>query len=543
MLLLIDVVVETVLSKIRERLNEGCRKSNDGHSKQTMGKTQANGAVGGQLEDESDIEQKYAKFFQINTDGLVKRNDGWRTRSDMINRDKELTQLIYAEDATMVRCQPLGSRNKHNGFRLPKYDVPKAVINALYEDKKPETAYPYISKPLDPQIYDHKFHYLLYFEEAAMYLSMRNFDLDRRRLNKCGDFMSLEIPREVLTRSALIKGNRVLLTHPTKRPIVSFEGFIHKIEQNYILMRFHEKFHEMYDGTEYNVSFHFGRTNFRQCHYAIDQVFSHACYELLFPSEKRNLSSKEKYLWKGNAKKMKYFNIDLNRTQKNAVIGVLRSSQRPSPYIIVGPPATGKTTTVVESILQIVVKLRKSRILVCTNSNILADEIALKLLESRIIYEDKLTRLVSVNYARNVNENLKSVSVIFTDDPHDNDWFYRKVIVTTCNNAGNLYCMLKNSMHFTHCIIDDSTKTSEPEALVAIGLVAAACGVVVLTGDPSQIRPNCESPISRYNGLSDPLMLRLMQYTPYLTSEKFKKFGGYNPYYITKLDVAYDGEK
>lgn len=70
---------------------------------------------------------------------------------------------------------------------------------------------------------------------------------------------------------------------------------------------------------------------------------------------------------------IKPFNKLLNERQLLAVSRIVAGRGRPTPYVLFGPPGTGKSVTVVESILQIFTKIKHSRILACATSNSAAD--------------------------------------------------------------------------------------------------------------------------------------------------------------------------
>jgi putative helicase MOV10L1 len=68
-----------------------------------------------------------------------------------------------------------------------------------------------------------------------------------------------------------------------------------------------------------------------------------------------------------------FFNPLLNERQRAACLRILGGQCRPLPYILFGPPGTGKTVTVVEAVLQVLHHVPSSRILVCAPSNSASD--------------------------------------------------------------------------------------------------------------------------------------------------------------------------
>ena len=62
--------------------------------------------------------------------------------------------------------------------------------------------------------------------------------------------------------------------------------------------------------------------------------------------------------------------IERNPEQKQAVENILAGTSKPYPYLVFGPPGTGKTVTIVEAIKQVKMALLQSTCQVCSDHEI-----------------------------------------------------------------------------------------------------------------------------------------------------------------------------
>ncbi|EFN85410.1 Putative helicase MOV-10, partial [Harpegnathos saltator] len=247
-------------------------------------------------------------------------------------------------------------------------------------------------------------------------------------------------------------------------------------------------------------------------------------------------------------------NVSKNEEQMQAVINILHKTACPAPYIIFGPPGTGKTATLVEAICQIVKQDPTKHILVCTSSNAAADEITSRLLRhlpAQIMYR----MYASSKRWEDVKQEIRKCANFTNSVPHTivslpkTILMLKKIIISTLITSIRLAVINFEKNHFSHIFIDEAGQAKEPEILIPLTLAKNNedssiyfQAQVVLAGDHHQLGPVIHSKIVQnilgkfLHGMACISMLeRLMN-----DCELYmKKDGKYNPNYVTKLIKNY----
>ncbi len=240
----------------------------------------------------------------------------------------------------------------------------------------------------------------------------------------------------------------------------------------------------------------------------------------------------------GPQQKHGFFNEKLNPRQRSAVLRILSGQSRPTPYILFGPPGTGKTVTLVEAILQVFHHIPSSRIISCAPSNSAADLITQRLQESGLVKQGDLVRLNA--FSRDEGAVPVTIQDLCSDGEDLELAARHRIVVCTCTTAGLLYSLGLPTGHFTHVLVDEAGQATEPEAMIPAGLISGTDGQIVLAGDPMQLGAVLRSKLAKSYGLDISFLERLMETDLYKRDEdKFSDHGSYDPLLVTKLVENY----
>ncbi|KAM5335673.1 RNA helicase Mov10l1 [Glossophaga mutica] len=497
------------------------------------------------------------------------------------------------KSTVIVTTQKRNLRRQLPSF-LPQYPIPDRLKKCVGQKIDILTFQPLLAERLNMANYKEKFSTLLWLEEIHAEVELREHNMSGVTLKRSGDALVLEVPGLAEGRPSLYAGDKLVLkTQEYHGHVVEYVGYVVKIHEEDVTLKLNPEFEHAYNFEPMDVEFTYNRTTSRRCHFALEQVV-HLGVKVLFPEELVLQSPQVTGSWSHaqdtrdagqpahqnrragkdrptpatktgqagaqdalgpaafaagtsrlgsrtqapEARQGEFFNPLLNENQKLAVRRILSGDCRPLPYILFGPPGTGKTVTIIEAVLQVYHALPDSRILVCAPSNSAADLVCLRLHESQLLQPGTMVR---VNATCRLEETVIEAIKAYCKDGEDIWKASRfRIIITTCSSAGLFYQIGVRVGHFTHVFVDEAGQASEPECLIPLGLVSDVGGQIVLAGDPMQLGPVIKSRLAVAYGLSVSLLERLMSRPVYLRDEDaFGACGAYNPLLVTKLVKNY----
>ncbi|XP_065829382.1 uncharacterized protein [Oscarella lobularis] len=413
---------------------------------------------------------------------------------------------------------------------LMQYDVPDSVRDCLTKRKDIFAITPVLAEPLSLNSYSQRFSALLYAEELEMERAIKQYAIPDAEMQQVNEYLKLVVPGLTKRRPSLLVGDKVRASPSgADKTALHYKGFIYKIQGESVLLKFSNLFHEQFLNEKYYMEFCFSRMILRRCHQAVEKMRQLGT-QFLFPTAvdpKPPIAPVSLFVdLSAGLRPPDFLNNFLNTRQKDAVQRIVTARGRPAPYVVLGPPGTGKTVTLVEAILQIFYRIPFSRILVTAPSNSAADLLALRLRATRCFFPGDVARL---------SESSES-SLPFCYSADDVETIaYCRIVVTTCVASGLFYSFGLKQDHFTHVFVDEASQATEPECLIPALCWAGHGGQFVLAGDPYQLGPVLMSKIANEHGLQLSLLERLTKHPAYLRNEEFSSVGGYNPCLVTKL--------
>ncbi|NXE92816.1 SDE3 helicase, partial [Menura novaehollandiae] len=440
---------------------------------------------------------------------------------------------------------------------LGTYQYPKSLKNTILLGPNASASSSWaamrslLEAPLQAENYHQKFQLLLHLEEIQMEVDIRRYDMQDVTMVQDRALLVLDVPGVAENRPSLLRGDHLFAHLSSERdhsPLIQYKGYVHSVELEKVRLGFSSKLQKKFvNNLKFDVTFTFSRLPLQVQHRAVVLAMRRGLFSLLFPS-----ASCCKSLLPGPFQPQ-WFDCKLqaNEEQCRAVTHIVTGMSRPAPYLIFGPPGTGKTVTMVEAIKQVWMCFKDARILACAPSNSAADVLCQRLIKDitpwnvyRLIASSRSYREVPIDIRPCCNWDDEQSSYVYPSKEHLGHY---RILVTTLVTAGRLVSANFPPGFFSHVFIDECGHAVEPESVVAIaGLLTPMDqetnpngGQLVLAGDPRQLGPVLTSPLAIQHGLGTSLLERLMLHNPLYK----KSSGGYNPQFITKLLWNYRSHK
>jgi len=361
---------------------------------------------------------------------------------------------------------------------------------------------------LGKEQYRERWELLLHCEERQLETDIRHYDMADTMLkfDKVRKLFALEVPGLEENRPSVMKGDKIFIFSQSDKR--EYEGFVHLIQEGRVLLGFSDKLNRMFvPGMKFDVRFTVSRFPLRNMHRAVVLAKTSGILSTLFPSPALLADSPTLPSIKCYDRK-----VESNLEQFSAVQHIVAGTSGRCPYLVFGPPGTGKTVTMVEAIKQVAKVSSGCHMLACAPSNTAAD-----LLTERLVQHISKTNIIRLHASSRAVASIPGV-VKDVSNVREGKFFYPlleqllkyKVIVTTLVTAGRLVSAQFPQDHFTHVFIDESGQATEPETVIAMAGLISSKGQVVMAGDPKQLGPVIRSNMGVKHGLTISLLERLM---------------------------------
>jgi len=455
----------------------------------------------------------------------TKKIKRWRARETIRGKKPELDNTLD-QLVKVVKLDDYPIRSVRGKLIVSNFQVYDNDNQAEREEY--ETCIKLLDTKLSSSNYAESWQLLLHCEEKQLETDIRHYDMEDVVITRTTtNLYWLNVPGLEENRPSVMKGDKIYVRNATD-PNREFEGIVHQIQEQKVMLGFNNKFHPFHvNGMKFDVRFTVNRFPLRNMHRAVSMAPGDLLLRM-FP----NISLLPSPIALPD---VRCFNqlIERNEKQLTAVKNIVASSSGQCPYIVFGPPGTGKTVTLVEAVKQVARRQQGCHILATAPSNTAADLLTERLLQHinkrEIIRLHAPSRLVS-----SIPEKVREVSNVNRDKfifPKMEELMKYKIIVSTLVTAGRLASAQFPDDHFTHVFIDEAGQAQEPETLIALAGILNSGAKLVMAGDPRQLGPVIRSNIAVRHGLNISLLERLMQMDVY----NMDSSGQYDQRCITKL--------
>ncbi|PZC73621.1 hypothetical protein B5X24_HaOG209038 [Helicoverpa armigera] len=342
------------------------------------------------------------------------------------------------------------------------------------------------------------FHNVLWYEETIIRVNIKKYNMSGVQIvvqhSLHGTCYKLEVPGLGEKRPSLMLGD-LLFIKPHNQNEVMFGAIVKEInDSEAIIGDLHPKFSQHYRaGALFDVRFFMSRVPLERMHHAVHAVFTEGHECRIFPKETNRVKQVKPIV--------NFFNplVEGNLEQRCAVERIVSGTADTAPYLLHGPPGTGKTVTIVEAVLQLVLKDPSHRIMVCTDSNSAADHVATMLIKYAHMFKSDAW-LLRANSKFRVWETLPECLVEYSNgscranfEPVDVEEFVTyNIVITTLSHAAKFARQSRSrgmAHHITHLFIDEAAQASEPACLIPVCGLLRPRATLVLAGDPHQLGP------------------------------------------------------